>query len=120
MQHQTKRDLRQQRAREHLSGHCLANSTSKTQSRLSSRPTTPCIHQFRLACIRRPNAQSLGEPVMAVYCTITLEARPLGINGAITPIHSGRLNGQSLPSQENYPAVQPAPRDNRLLVVLGS
>lgn len=57
---------------------------------------------------------------MAVYCTITLEARPLGINGAITPIYSGRLNGQSLPSQENYPAVQPAPRDNRLLVVLGS
>lgn len=55
---------------------------------------------------------------MAVYCTITLEARPLGINGVITPIHSGRLNGQSLPSQ-NYPAVQPAPRDNRLLVVFG-
>lgn len=71
MRHQTKRGWRQQRAREHLSGHCLTNSTSKAQSRFSSRPTNPCIHRFRLACIRHHSAQPLREPVMTVSCKLS-------------------------------------------------
>lgn len=88
MRHRTKRGWRQQRTREHLSGHCLTNSASKTQSRLSSRPTTPCIHRFRLACIRHPSAQPLLEPVMAVYCKLSHLRRGRWASTLALPYHS--------------------------------